>query len=97
MKLLHLTYHFEFSDRIETILDAHDIQNYVRHTPVAAKDCDGRHYGSKVFPGHNALVQAQVPDAAAESLFEKLKAFKEEAEAHRHLNAVLLPVDDYLA
>ena len=97
MKLLHVTYHFEFSDRIEIILDEHDIQNYVRYTPVAAKDCDGRHYGSKVFPGHNSVVQAQVPDAAAESLFEKLKEFKEAAEAHHHLNAVMLAVDDYLA
>jgi hypothetical protein len=37
MKLLHLTYHFEFSDQIEKILAAHDIRNYVRYARVAGK------------------------------------------------------------
>jgi len=59
MKLLHLTYHFEFSDQIEKILDAHDIRNYVRYARVAGKDRDGRHDGTKVFPGHSSVVQAQ--------------------------------------
>ena len=97
MKLLHLTYHFEFSDRIEKILDAREIQNYVRYTSVEAKDRDGRQYGTKVFPGHSTVVQAQVPDESAESLMGALKDFKEAAESHHHINAVMLQVEDYLA
>ena len=96
MKLLHLTYHFEFSDQIEKILDAHDIRNYVRYARVAGKDRDGRHDGTKVFPGHSSVVQAQVPDASAESLLGDLNEFKEAAESHRHISAMMLPVDDYL-
>jgi len=59
MKLLYLTYHFEFSDQIEKILDAHEIENFVRYAFVEGKDRDGRHYGTKVFPGQSSVVQAR--------------------------------------
>lgn len=96
MKLLHLTYHFEFSDRIEKVLVAHDIKNYVRLPFVESRGCDGRHNGTKVFPGHSSVVQALVPDEAAEDIMEALNEFKKGAESQRHINAILLPVDGYL-
>jgi hypothetical protein len=96
MKLLHLTYHFEFSDRIEKILDSHEIENYARYPFVEAKDRDGRHYGTKVFPGHSSVIQAQVPDDSVQSLLAELNKFKKAAESHRHITAVVLPIEDCL-
>jgi hypothetical protein len=58
VKFLHITYHFEFSDRIEALLDRHDIQDYVRYAMVQGKDRDGKHYGTKVYPGSAEVVQA---------------------------------------
>jgi len=43
------------------------------------------------------VIQAQVPDDSVESLLAELNEFKKAAESHRHINAVMLPIEEYLA
>ena len=96
MKFLHITYHFEFSDRVEALLERHEIKNYVRYPMVQGKDRDGKHYGTKVYPGSTEVVQAQVPQDALKGLLEDLKQFREAEKSHRHLTALALPVEELL-
>ena len=96
MKFLHITYHFEFSDRIEDLLEGHDIQDYVRYPMMQGQDSDGKHCGTKVFPGSTEVVQACVPDDAVDGLLNDLKQFKEAEKSHRHLRALVLPVEQML-
>ncbi len=93
MKLLHITFHFEYSEDIEAILDRHGISDFVRIPMVEGKDSDGKHYGDQVFPGNSSIVQAQVAEEILEDLLADLKAFKEEKESHYHLQALVLPVE----
>ena len=96
MKLMHITVHFEYSDSIEAILDDHDIRDYARYAMREGKDRDGKHYGTQVYPGNTTIFQAQVPDEKVEAIFRNLKAFKEAKSAHRHLEAIVLPVEQRL-
>ena len=96
MKLLHLSFHFEYADIIERILDQHEVSEYARYSMVEGKDRDGKHFGTQVFPGNVTVFQAQVPDQAVESLFGDLRIFREEKEGHRHLAAIVLAVEDVL-
>jgi hypothetical protein len=93
MKLLHLTFHFEYTDIIEAILDRHEIAEYARYSMVAGKDCEGKHFGTQVFPGNVAVVQAQIAEGKIEALFTDLQKFREEKAAHRHLQALILPIE----
>lgn len=93
MKLLHLSFHFEYADAIDLILDRHDVAEYVRYPMVEGTDCEGRHFGTQVFPGNVAVVQAQVPEDRIDALFDDLRAFREEKAAHRHVQALVLSVD----
>jgi hypothetical protein len=93
MKFLHITYHFEYSENVEAILDRHGISDFVRIPMVEGKDRDGKHYGNQVYPGNSSVVQAQVPEEALEDLLADLKEFKEEKESHYHLQALVLPVE----
>lgn len=96
MKLMWIHYHFEFSDSIEDILDKWNIRNFVRYAMVAGKDHNGKHYGSKVYPGSSSVVQALVPDERVDRLLDSLKDFKESKDSHRHLTAAVLPVETLL-
>lgn len=96
MKLVQITYHFEFSDELEAILDEMDIVNFARHPMIESKDRDGKHYGSKVYPGSGSVIQALVPDDSVNPLLEALQDFKEAEESHRHLTAVVLAVEKQL-
>jgi hypothetical protein len=97
MKFLHITYHFEFSDHIEALLEQSEISNYVRYAMVQGKDIDGKHYGTKVYPGSTEVVQAQVPEDALDRLLKDLKQFKEAEKSHRHLTVLVLPVENELS
>jgi hypothetical protein len=96
LKLVHIHYHFEFSEAIEAILDRQKIRNFVRYSMVDGKDRDGKHYGSKVYPGSSSVVQALVPDRSLTPLMEDLKEFKEAEDSHRHLTAAVLAVETLL-
>lgn len=96
MKFMHITFHFEYSDEIEQILDYHGIENLVRYPMREGKDSDGKHYGTQVYPGSTTVVQAQVPDDIVEALLKDLKTFREKKASHRHLEALVLPVEKKL-
>ena len=93
MKLLHLSFRFEYGDAIESILDRHKISDYVRYSMVESKDCDGKHFGSQVFPGNATVIQAKVSEEKIDALLKDLQAFREQKSAHRHLQALVLPVE----
>jgi hypothetical protein len=96
MKFLHITYHFEFSDRIEAMLERHEIPDYVRYPMVQGKDRNGKYFNTKVHPGSAEVVQAQVPDDALEELLQDMKEFKEAEKSHRHLTVLVLAVEKVL-
>jgi hypothetical protein len=96
MKLLHLTFHFEYTDYIEAILDRHAVGAYARYPMVEGQDGDGKHFGTQVFPGNVTVVQAQIAEDRIESLFADLQKFRAEKDAHRHLQALILPVERQL-
>ena len=96
MKLLHLTFRHEFSDAVEQILDRHKVSDFVRHPMVDGSDRDGKHYGSKVYPGNTTLIQALVEDERVADLLEDLEAYREERTSHSHLRAAVIPVERLL-
>lgn len=93
MKFVHITYHFEYAERIEDILDKHEIQDYARYGMMEGKDEKGKHFGSQVHPGNVSVVQAQVPEDQLDDLMADLKTFKESKQAHEHLEALVLPIE----
>lgn len=93
MKLLHLSFHFEYGEMIESILDRHEVADYVRYSMVEGKDRDGKHFGTQVFPGNVTAIQAQVPDEKVDALLDDLQSFRQEKDAHRHLQALIIPVE----
>lgn len=96
MKFIHISFHFEYAEDIEEILDGHDLENYVRYSMVEGRDEDGKHFGTKAFPGNVSVVQAQVPDDKAGALLEELRSFKESRTARRHIRVLTLPVEGVL-
>ena len=97
MKLIQISYHFEFADAVEAILDELEVADFVRHARVESRDRDGKHYGTKVFPGSGSLVQALVADDTVDRLLEALKDFREAEDSHRHLTAVVVEVEKVLS
>lgn len=94
--MLHITYHFEFSDIIERILDRHEVRDFVRCPGTEGKDRDGKHFGNQVYPGNVAMVQAQVSEDRLEALLSDLREFRDGKEVHKHLQAVVLPIEKRL-
>lgn len=78
MHLVQITFHFEFWENIEAILDEQQIDHFVRFPAVQGKDSEGKHYGTQVFPGSVSLLQAHVESENIDSLFEALQSFREE-------------------
>lgn len=96
MKFMHITFHFEYADDIEHILDRHEIENFVRYPMREGRDRDGKHYGTQVYPGSTTVVQAQVPDEKVPEMLGDLKAFRDKKGSHRHIEALVLPVEQRL-
>jgi hypothetical protein len=94
MKMVHLTVHFEYAERIQALLDERGVQDYALHDLAKGRDCDGKHQGSQVFPGNLACFLVLVDEDALQGVLDALRDFKERKEAHRHLRAAVLPVED---
>jgi len=62
----------------------------------AGRDRDGKHFGSKIYPGSSSVVQAQVPDDKVDGLLDDLARFREAEVSHRHLTALVLPLEKRL-
>ncbi len=93
MKFMHITFHFEYSDEIEKILDRNEIQNFVRYPMREGKDRDGKHYGTQVYPGSTTVIQAQVPEDRIEDVMGDLRDFRDKKASHSHLEAIVLPIE----
>lgn len=96
MKLVLVTFQFQYAEEIETLLAKHGIVDLVRHPRIAGRDRDGRHDGSQAFPGHMAAIQAFVEEGRTEPLLDALRAFRDAKPAHAHLRAAVLPLDETL-
>ncbi len=93
MKLLFISFHFEYSEEIEAILDQNQVQDFVRYPMLESKDIDGKHFGSQVFPGNSSVVQALVDEECLQSIKEDLRAFQQSKISRRHLQAFVLPIE----
>ncbi len=93
MKLVAIAFHFEYTQAIEGILDRHGLADYVRFPMIEGKDIEGKHFGSQVFPGNSSVVHAQVPEERLDALFAELARFRDAKPAHRHLQALVLPIE----
>ena len=93
MKLVFISFHFEYTEEIEAILDRNDIRDFVRYPMLESKDIDGKHFGSQIFPGNSSVVQALVDEERLPALRKELKAFWEAKDSHRHLQAFVLPIE----
>lgn len=96
MKLVHITFQFQYAEAIEAILARCHVTDMVRYPRVVGRDRDGRHEGSQAFPGHMAAIHAHVPQERLEDLWALLREFRDAKRAHAHLQAVVLPVERLL-
>ncbi|WP_028574071.1 PG0541 family transporter-associated protein [Desulfonatronovibrio hydrogenovorans] len=96
MKLVQISFRFEYTDVIEAILDECDVQDYIRYPMVEGKGSDGKHFGTQVFPGSFTVVQARVDNEEIEGLLKTLQAFRLEKKAHHHVRAMVIAVEDGL-
>ncbi len=96
MKLLQISFHFEYEEVIKDLLDEHQVKNYVSYPLIEGKDCDGKHFGTKVHPGNSSVIQAQVEADQVEPLLAELDEFKQSKPSHYHLQALVLPVENRL-
>ena len=93
MKLVQVRLHFEYTDEIEQILDRHGLQHWVRHPRIEGRDGEGKHTGSQAFPGSVSVVEARVDDARLDALLDDLRSFRDAKPAHRHVDALVLPIE----
>lgn len=93
MKLVQIMFHFEYADAIERIVDGHGITEYARYPMIEVRDLDGKHYGTQVHPGSGTVMQAVVGDDRVDALLADLAAFREQKPAHRHLQALVMPIE----
>lgn len=96
MKLVLVSVQFQYADRIASILEGLEIQDYVRHSRVDGRDSDGRHDGSQVFPGHVTAFQILVDDEGVKELLEALREFREGRSTQQHLRAAVVALEDGL-
>ena len=93
MKFVQINVHFEYTEIIDAMLDRHGIRESVRYPLSEGTDHDGKHHGTQVFPGNFTVIQAQVPETQVDALFNELARFRQAKPAHRHLQALVLPIE----
>ncbi len=96
MKYVQITFRFEYSDAVEKILDQLQVTDFARYSMMEGKTCDGKHYGTQVFPGNLSIIQAVVEEEVINDLFARLKQFREQKPAHRHIQALVMPIEQSL-
>ncbi|TVM14684.1 hypothetical protein DPQ33_16885 [Oceanidesulfovibrio indonesiensis] len=96
MKLVMITYRFEYNESMERILSRHGLVNYIRIPQAQGADRDGKHDGSKIFPGHMAQVWIQAQEEDVDALLGDIEEFKNARQAHKHVTAMVLGVEKHL-
>lgn len=97
MRLVHITVQFQYTERIEQIVDEHGAAGHATYPMVHGVDRDGRHDGTKVHPGNVTVVQALVPDERVDALLGDLQRFRDARPAHGHLEAAVIAVERTLS
>lgn len=90
--ILRNVYVWGSGDRLISMDNLVQIREYVRYPMVEGKGVDGKHLGTKVFPGSFTVVQAQVVDDRIEGLLEDFQEFRQSKAAHQHLKAVVMDI-----
>lgn len=93
VKFLQVTFHFEYSEQLEAMFDEHDVKDYVRMSMIEGKDCDGKHFGTQIYPGSSSVIQAQVEEEKLDALLNALREFRDLKRTRHHLQAVVLPIE----
>jgi len=93
--MVQISFHFEYSDQVELLLDRHGIAHFVRLPMMQGRDIDGKHYGTQVFPGNVSVVMAQVPDDAVRGFVDDLEAFRRQKKGHEHIDIVVWPIEKF--
>lgn len=96
LKVVHCSVQSQYVEAVDDILSAHGVRDYVRHPRAQGRDAEGPHRGDKIFPGNIASFWAYVPTDRLEALLDDLRSFREASEAHAHLRAAVLPVEQIL-
>lgn len=96
MKQVQVSVQSEYADLIREIFEQQEVDYYVLIPRTEGRNLDGRHEGTQVFPGTLMLALARVQDDRVDTLLEKLAEFRDEKTAHRHLEALVLPIDRQL-
>lgn len=97
MKMVHLSFHFQFVEEVERILDENEVEHYSRIAGVEGKDSSGKHEGSQVYPGNITMIFAQVQDDKLQGVLDSLTQFRDAWESHKHLQAAVLGVEQTLS
>lgn len=93
MKLLHITFQSQYIASLESLLLDHGLTAWARHSRAAGRDVEGLHDQSQAFPGSVAVIQVQVPDELLDEVLDDIEEFRLAKGTHRHLEAVVLPVE----
>ncbi len=93
MKMVHIIFHFEYAEALERLVDSHGITEYVRYSMIESRDLDGKHFGTQVHPGSGTVMQVVTADDRVEPLLADLAAFRQQKPAHRHLQALVVPIE----
>ncbi len=96
MKLLIVSVHFEYADTLEEIIDRHDVAHYFVYPSIEGRDSEGFHEGSQVHPGNLTAIHIRMDDEAVQPLLDDLEAFRLKKRAHRHLEAMVLPIEHWM-
>lgn len=96
MKLVHISFRFEYTEDVDLILQENQVADFVLYPMIQGKGQDGKHFGTQVFPGNFSVVQAAVEDQQVEGLLNDLQKFRQSKKSHEHLRAWVLPVEQEL-
>ncbi len=96
MKMVHLTFPFQFVEEIERILDENKVENYSRIARIEGKDSSGKHEGSQIYPGNVTMIFAQVSDQSLQEVLDDLSEFRKSRKSHEHLQAAVLGIEQTL-
>ncbi len=97
MKSVQISVHFEYSDMVERLLERIGVEAYIRYPMVEGCDIDGKHFGTQVHPGNVTVYHAQVPENLIDRLMNTLQRFRDEKQGHRHVEALVLPIERRLS
>jgi hypothetical protein len=93
MKLLMVLVDSNHKEDVERILDAHEVPGYTEVPNVLGRGVSGRKFGSRAFPGSNALYFTAVDGNICQTLCAELRALDEKSGPDEGLTAFILDAE----